>query len=98
MIFLIEITKKGVYLPQDCGAKVVREANVARGLSMDATRHWGHVARPRMAHVRRRWCIGGAYTWQEATRVHAGLPICPWGAPRGKGAGEWRAHMLVGPG
>ena len=50
---------------------MVREAEVACGISADATRHSGHVAQPRMAHARRRWRVGGADTWQEATRVHA---------------------------
>ena len=26
---------------------------------------------PGIAHTRRRWRVGGADTWQEATRVHA---------------------------
>ena len=40
----------------------------------------------------------GADTWQEATRVHAGPRGRPCGVPRGRGAGDWRAHGLVGPG
>ena len=36
---LIKSRKKGVYLPQDRGADVVHEADVACGTSADATRH-----------------------------------------------------------
>ena len=47
------------------------EADVAHGTSADATRDSGHMAEPCMAHARRRLRVGGAYTWQKATRVHA---------------------------
>ena len=50
---------------------MAREADVARGTSADATRHSGHMVEQRMAHARRSWCVGGADTWQAATRVHA---------------------------
>ena len=39
---------------------------------------------------------GGADMWQEATRT--GPRGRPCGAPHGKGAGDWRAHGLVGLG
>ena len=64
---------------------------------MDATRHSGHVAEPRVAHPRRRW---------RTERKHlAGRHGCPrgstqtpvWGATL-KGVAIWRAHWLVGPG
>ena len=50
---------------------MAHEADVARGTSVDATRHSGHVAEPQMAHARRRWRVDRTDTWQEATRVHA---------------------------
>ena len=72
--FLIKIAKKEVYLPQDCGADVAREADVAHRTRTDATRH----ARPRgkayELHAAQRWRTGGAGgadTRHEATRVHA---------------------------
>ena len=39
---------------------------------------------------------GGADTWQEATWMGPRGRLC--GVPCGKGAGDWRAHGLVGPG
>ena len=62
----------------------------ARDQHADSTQHWGHVAGPRVAHATRRWrghVAGG----------HAGPRRCPWGAPRGRRVGRWRAHGLLGP-
>ena len=70
---------------------VARSWRGARDQRADATRHWGHMAGPRVAHTRRRWhghVAGG----------HAGPRRRPWGAPHGMGVDKWRAHGLVGPG
>ena len=48
----------------------------------------------------RGWPTRGAQsadTWQEATRVHAGLCRRPCGVPRGTEVNRWRAHGYSGP-
>ena len=64
ILFLNSNHEKGVYLPQDHGADVAREVDMARRTCTDVTRH----ARPRgracEAHAARRWRAGSANTWQ----------------------------------
>ena len=53
---------------------------------------------PREAQVAHKWRtggMGGADTWQKATRVHADDREVRHVA---RGAGSWRGHGLVGPG
>ena len=86
--FLNENHKKGVYFPQDlrrtCGARDPRECDTA----CKAT--WQSRTSPRGTQVAHKWRGRVA----EATRVHADARV----APRGRGAGRWRPHGLVGPG
>ena len=52
------------------------------------------MARPRMAHARRKWrasAASGADTWKEATRVDADARE---GCHMARGAGSSRAHRL----
>ena len=82
---------KGVFIPQtprswcSTDTEVARGADMARRTSADAMWHYGHVARPRMAHARRRWR-------GHVARGHAGPPGHLWGVPRG----EWRGRHLEG--
>ena len=63
---------------------------MVRGTRVDATRHARPRGRAARTHIARRWRgrVAGA------TRVHADARV----VPRGRGAGIWRAHGLVGPG
>ena len=44
---------------------MAREADVARGTRMDATRHARPRGRAAQAHAAPRWCVAGADTWQR---------------------------------
>ena len=73
------------------------------GTSAQADVARGTTARMRVALRPRGRAAGGPHEAQVAHRARTrgkrphGL-VGPWGAPRGRGAGSWRAHGLVGPG
>ena len=66
---------------------------MARGTLADSTRHARRRGRAARAHLRHKWRTGRGNV-ARATRVHAN-------AREGRHvrtAGNWRAHVLVGPG
>ena len=97
-IFSIKNRKKG-YLPVGGDVASGPSDELTRGVQdhrADATRPWGHVAGPRVAHARRRWRTGRGHVagGHACPRVHANARVGRHVAGR---VGRWRAHGLVGP-
>ena len=98
--FLLKSRKRGgIFVHRPPYADVARVPHVARSWRgvrdhrTDATRLWGHVAGPPVAHA-----------WRTGHRHVAGGLACSWvhadtrvGATWQERVGIWRAHGLVGP-